>query len=167
MRDPARGIPLHAVRALALGTVPGSRRTGHADASRRQYDLAHRKLPALYNLHLDGVLPPRTAIVGVGRPAKSDDDYRAFAKDGITHFSRRPIDAGAWQTFGESLFAVPGSFEDSAVFASLGSRLDIIEHERGLPGNRIYYLAVPPMFGPITEQLARALFTRAAPRIRS
>ena len=31
-------------------------------------DLAHRKLlPALYNLHVDGLLPPRIAIVGVGR----------------------------------------------------------------------------------------------------
>jgi glucose-6-phosphate 1-dehydrogenase len=123
-------------------------------------DLAHRKLlPALYNLHLDGVLPPRTAIVGAGRPAKSDEDYRAFARDGVTQFSRRPIDDGAWQTFAESLFFVNGSFEDSAAFASLGSRLDVIEHERGVPGNRIYYLAVPPsMFAPITEQLARARF---------
>ncbi|MGC4083166.1 MAG: PEP-CTERM sorting domain-containing protein [Vicinamibacterales bacterium] len=31
-------------------------------------DLAHRKLlPALDNLHVDGLLPPGTAIVGVGR----------------------------------------------------------------------------------------------------
>src|SRR5690242_5481111 len=74
-------------------------------------DLAHRKLlPALYNLHLDGVLPPRTAIVGVGRPAKSDEEYRAFAKDGVTQFSRRPIDDGAWQAFAASLFFVNGSF---------------------------------------------------------
>src|SRR5712691_7948047 len=40
-------------------------------------DLAHRKLlPALYNLHLDGLLPPRTAIVGIGRPPMKDDKYR-------------------------------------------------------------------------------------------
>ena len=43
-------------------------------------DLAHRKLlPALYNLHVDGVLPARLAIAGVGRKEMSDDDYRAFA----------------------------------------------------------------------------------------
>jgi len=36
-------------------------------------DLAHRKLlPALYNLHLDGLLPPRVAIVGAGRGDMSD-----------------------------------------------------------------------------------------------
>src|SRR4029450_11566437 len=57
-------------------------------------DLAHAKFlpapptlpPARSTLHLDGVLPPRTAIVGVGRPAKSDEEYRAFAKDGVTRF---------------------------------------------------------------------------------
>src|ERR1700692_2060635 len=68
-------------------------------------DLTHRKLlPALYNLHVDGLLPPRIAIVGVGRKAMSDDAYREFAKDGVTQFSRRPLDAAAWQTFAASLF---------------------------------------------------------------
>ena len=124
--------------------------------------LAPRKPPpALFNLHLDGLLPPRTAIVGVGRPAKSDDDYRAFAKGGVTEFLRRPVDDAAWRGFAESLFFAAGSFEDAAAFSSLGSRLDIIEHERGLSGNRIYYLAVPPsMFVPVVEQLARARFVR-------
>jgi len=66
-------------------------------------DLAHRKLlPALYNLHLDGLLPPRTAIVGVGRKPMTDDQYREFAKDGITQFSRRPLDERAWETFAPS-----------------------------------------------------------------
>src|SRR5213592_309908 len=63
-------------------------------------DLAHRKLlPALYNLHVDGLLPPRIAIAGVGRKDTPDAAYREFAKDGITKFSRRPIDEQAWQTF--------------------------------------------------------------------
>src|SRR2546423_15266431 len=60
-------------------------------------DLAHRKLlPALYNLHLDGLLPPRIAIAGVGRKNLSDDDYREFAKEGVSKFSRRTIDEQAW-----------------------------------------------------------------------
>ena len=47
-------------------------------------DLAHRKLlPALYNLHLDGLLPPRVAITGVGRKSMTDDDYRQFARTGV------------------------------------------------------------------------------------
>ena len=122
-------------------------------------DLAHRKLlPALYNLHVDGLLPPKTAIVGVGRSAMTDDAYREFAKDGVERFSRRPIDEEAWHAFADALFFVAVSIEDPKGFASLGARLDIIEHERGLSGNRIYYLAIPPsLFVPTVKQgLARA-----------
>ena len=98
-------------------------------------DLTHRKLlPALYNLHLDGLLPPRTTIVGVGRPEMTDDKYREFAKDGVAHFSRRPVDDAKWPAFAESLFFVSGSLDDPAIFATLGSRLDVVEHERGVPG---------------------------------
>jgi glucose-6-phosphate 1-dehydrogenase len=123
-------------------------------------DLARRKLlPALYNLHLDGLLPPRTAIVGVGRAPMTDEAYRELAKAGVADHSRRPVDEAAWRVFAESLFVVGASLEDSGAFAVLGSRLDTIEHERGLPGNRVYYLAVPPsVFVPTVEQLARARF---------
>src|SRR3954469_23289213 len=70
-------------------------------------DLAHRKLlPALYNLHVDGLLPPKFAVVGVGRKAMTDDEYRGFARDGTTQFSRRPLDEAAWATFAPSLFIV-------------------------------------------------------------
>jgi glucose-6-phosphate 1-dehydrogenase len=120
-------------------------------------DLAHRKLlPALYNLHVDGLLPPRFAAVGVGRRDLTDEGYRAFAKDGVARFSRRPPDEATWQAFAECLFFVNAAIDDAG-FATLGSRLDTIEHERGLPGNRIYYLAVPPsVFVPTVQGLARA-----------
>ncbi len=123
-------------------------------------DLAHRKLlPALYNLHVDGLLPPRIAIAGVGRKDTPDAAYREFAKDGITTFSRRPIDEQAWQTFAAMLFFVKASLDGEQVLAPLGARLDIIEHERGLPGDRIYYFALPPaLFVPTVKQLDRARF---------
>ena len=123
-------------------------------------DLAHRKLlPALYNLHLDGLLPPRVAIVGVGRSGLDDNAYREFAKDGISRFSRRPLDAQAWDNFAPSLFFVPASIGEDHGLARLGARLDTVEHERGLPGDRVYYLAVPPaLFGPTVKELDRARF---------
>jgi glucose-6-phosphate 1-dehydrogenase len=123
-------------------------------------DLAHRKLlPALYNLHVDGLLPPRMAIVGVGRKATPDDAYRDFAKDGITKFSRRPLDEQAWSAFSKMLFFVNASIDGEQGLAALGARLDIVEHEGGLPGDRIYYLAVPPsLFAPTVKQLARSRF---------
>jgi glucose-6-phosphate 1-dehydrogenase len=123
-------------------------------------DLAHRKLlPALYNLHVDALLPPRTAIVGVGRKELADEAYRAFAKDGVTKFSRRPIDEAAWESFAATIFFVNASIDGEHGLAPLGARLDIIEHEGQRSGDRVYYLAVPPtLFAPTVQQLARARF---------
>src|SRR6266851_10494998 len=123
-------------------------------------DLAHRKLlPALYNLHLDALRPDRFAVVGVGRKHMSDDAYRAFAREGVEHFSRRPPDQAHWQTFADALYFVETDLEAPPAIATLGARLDTIEHERGLPGHRVYYLAVPPSkFVPTVNRLASARF---------
>ena len=129
-------------------------------------DLAHRKLlPALYNLHVDGFLPPRIVVVGAGRMPTTDEEYRAFARDGVAQFSRRPIDEQAWQTFASNLFSAHVELDQEHGLAPLGARLDIIEHERGLTGNRIYYLAIPPtLFAPTVEQLQRGRFVvKSAP----
>jgi glucose-6-phosphate 1-dehydrogenase len=129
-------------------------------------DLAHRKLlPALYNLHLDGLLPPRMAIVGVGRKDMDDEAYREFAKDGVKTFSRRPLDEEAWETFAPMLFFVNMAIDGEHGFAPLGARLDIIEHEGGLVADRIYYLAIPPsLFVPTVQQLGRARFVNREDR---
>ncbi len=123
-------------------------------------DLAHRKLlPALYNLFVDGALPANTAVVGVGRKEMSDDEFREFAKSGVQAFSRRPLDQGVWDRFAGSLFFSTAAIDQEQGLASLGARLDVIEHERGLQGNRLYYLAVPPsLFVPTVQLLARARF---------
>jgi glucose-6-phosphate 1-dehydrogenase len=124
-------------------------------------DLAHRKLlPALYNLFVDGLLEPRVAIVGVGRKEMSDDAYREFAKEGITRFSRRPIDETAWRTFAAALFVATADIDGETGMAPLGARLDIIEHERSLTAaERIYYLALPSsLFVPTVRQLQQARF---------
>ena len=127
-------------------------------------DLTRRKLlPALYNLHLDGLLPPRIAVVAAGRNTFTDEAYRAFAREGIERFSRRPIDERQWPAFAEALFFVTLDLQDPHAFPTLGARLDTIEHERGLPGNRVYYLAVPSsLYKATVEQLARARFVGPA-----
>ena len=125
-------------------------------------DLALRKLlPALYNLHVDGLLPPRLAIVGVGRKTLGDEAYREIAKGGISRFSRRAPEEAHWTTFARLLFFHTGSLDDPASYRLLGARLDTIEHEHGLPGSRIYYLAVPPSaFVTTVKQIAAARLIR-------
>ena len=123
-------------------------------------DLAHRKLlPALYNLHVDGLLPDHTAVVGVGRRDLNDDSYRQFARDGVKNFSRRPLDESQWSQFAGRLHFVNIDISQPGSLPTLGSKLDLIEHERGRSSDRVYYLAIPPtMFVPTVEQLARARF---------
>src|SRR5436309_11900855 len=109
---------------LAAGTAPPIAEPVSVVIFGGAGDLAHRKLlPALYNLHLDGLLPPRVAITGVGRKAWTDEAYRDFAKSGIESFSRRPLDDRTWQTFAACLFWANGSIDEDASLASLGARL--------------------------------------------
>lgn len=108
-------------------------------------DLAKRKLlPAAFNLALDSVLPDKFAIVGFGRRGLSDEEYRGVARDGISNFSRQSGDDKQLASFEESLFFVQGTFDDTDAFVRLKARLEKIEAERGIPGNRIYYLSIPP-----------------------
>jgi glucose-6-phosphate 1-dehydrogenase len=77
----------------------------------------------------------------------------------VERFSRRGLEEEAWQTFARQLFFVQVDLEATGALAPLGARLDTIEHERNLPGDRIYYLALPPSLFVVTvEQLARARF---------
>jgi glucose-6-phosphate 1-dehydrogenase len=130
-------------------------------------DLSKRKLlPGLYNLMVDGVLPARFAAIGFGKNTLSDEAYRGFAREGIVKFSRREIDEGAWDSFARSLFFQAGSFEDPQAYEALRQRLQAVDSQFGIPGNHIFYLAIPPDFiTTCVGSLQRAgLITNAADR---
>ena len=118
-------------------------------------DLSRRKLlPALYNLSLDGLLPANFAVLGMALNDLDDAGFRALAQAGIERFSRRQIDRARWSDFARGLFYVQGVFEASESFAILKQRLEKIEEECGIPGNRVFYLAIPPpLITTCVEQL--------------
>ncbi|MDH3692901.1 MAG: glucose-6-phosphate dehydrogenase, partial [Gammaproteobacteria bacterium] len=74
----------------------------------------------------------------------SDEDYRAFAREGIETYSRQPLDPKEWANYERSLFFLQGAFDDANAFLQIKNRLQEIESERGVPGNRIFYLSIPP-----------------------
>jgi glucose-6-phosphate 1-dehydrogenase len=122
-------------------------------------DLTHRKLvPALYSLVRDGQLPAGLAIVGVARRPLTDAAFRDTMRAAVDEFSRlRPADASTWEAFAPRLFYHATDFADVAGFQSLARRLEELDAQFGLRGNRVYYLATPPQsFAVIAANLARA-----------
>ena len=108
-------------------------------------DLTRRKLlPAIYNLALDGLLPESFAVMGFARRDLDDDAFRTVARDGVEKYSRRPLDEARWPDFERNIFYTRGSFDDASAYAELERRLEAVERERGIRGNRIFYLSVPP-----------------------
>jgi glucose-6-phosphate 1-dehydrogenase len=123
-------------------------------------DLSWRKLlPAVYNLNVDGELPSNFAIVGFGIGSKGDPEewFRQRAREGIEKFSRQPLDEGHWADFSRALFYVEGSFDDPSAYETLKQKLDAVDAEFGIPGSRVFYLAIPPqLVRPSVEQLKAA-----------
>jgi len=118
-------------------------------------DLARRKLlPALYNLAHEGALPERFHLVGVARKEKAHEDYRRECEEAIRRFSRRTPDENVLAGLLENVRYVPGTFDDDAVYATLGKELDDFETRAGEPLNRAFYLSTAPSFFPvIVEEL--------------
>ena len=121
-------------------------------------DLARRRLiPALYNLLLDGLLPPNYAVIGLGRKLMTDEEYRGTLREGIEKFSRQSLDEEKWTAFAQHVFYLKGENESADTYAALKTRAEEIERTFGLPGNRIYYLSIPPSsFAAVCEGLAQA-----------
>ena len=81
-------------------------------------DLTARKLmPALFGLHQGQYMPPELVIVGVGRRAKTDDQFRADVQQALTKFrARRGRAARRRETVPRT-----GSSTTAAISASPGS----------------------------------------------
>jgi len=109
-------------------------------------DLSKRKLvPALFELHRENQLPPATAIVGYARTGESDETYRAEMKAAVAEFARKkPVEEEEWTSFAARLFFFRGDLKIPKNYADLKTRLQAIEKVRGLPGDRLFYLAIPP-----------------------
>jgi glucose-6-phosphate 1-dehydrogenase len=132
-------------------------------------DLTWRKLtPALFNLHADGWMPERFAVVGLGRDAITDDAFRARMKDGVEKNSRsRPSDEAAWNDFAGNAVYRQIDVRDSDGFRGLARHLEEIERKWDAPAARVFYLALPPeVVADVARQLGGAGLNRPRARAR-
>ena len=125
-------------------------------------DLTRRKLmPALYNLKAEGSLGDHFAVLGVARRPMSADEFRTGMHDAVQEFSRLKPDPKIWPSFAAGLDYVSGEFGDPATLERVSMRLQQLDFQRGLEGNRLFYLAVPSSeFVGLMKSLASASLLR-------
>jgi glucose-6-phosphate 1-dehydrogenase len=121
-------------------------------------DLTRRKLmPALYNLTADGSIGEHFAVLGVARKPQGADEFRSAMRDAVAEFSRLKPEPEPWNAFATGLDYVTGDFADPATYERVSMRLQQLDFQRGLEGNRLFYLAVPSSaFAGILKGLAAA-----------
>lgn len=128
-------------------------------------DLAWRLVgPALFNLFLDGQLPPEFQLIGVDRNI-SASGLRDRWRDGIVQFSRRgaPSDA-IWQAFARRIDAHSMDLNDREQYAELKT---LLNNHDDKPDARVFYLAIPPsLFAAVADGLAGAGLHRDRLRTR-
>ena len=121
-------------------------------------DLTSRKLvPALYNLFIDGWMPDKFAIIGLGRTQQSDEQFRNLLLDDINKFSRSgKADTQKWKTFAAYVYFQVSEITEDKTYIEQAQRIKKLEAEWKEEPCVIYYLAVAPrFFTPIAENLAK------------
>jgi glucose-6-phosphate 1-dehydrogenase len=122
-------------------------------------DLTRRKLmPAFYTLACEGHLHPDTHIIGVARSDFSDEGFRERVYEGVVDYARlQPGICTLWDGVADRYTYLQGDYDDEATYTRLRARLNELDVEKGTGGNRLFYLATPPLLYPvIVEQLGNA-----------
>ena len=119
-------------------------------------DLAKRKLlPALFDLARHGCLAPRFRLLGFARSPMSDDDFRGKAAEAMKKTTGGSDDHA--KEFLQHIHYFKGEYDSPESFKQLSDRLDQLDKEGSLAGNRLFYLATPPeVYGHVIEQLGKA-----------
>ncbi len=118
-------------------------------------DLTARKLiPAVFNLSFDNLLPADFYLVGYGRKAIPDDEFRTMAGDAIKEFSRRELNSDVWNRVAANTTYVAGGYDERAAFDRLAQHISAIEKKLGREVQSLFYISTPPsVFAPILLNL--------------
>jgi glucose-6-phosphate 1-dehydrogenase len=117
-------------------------------------DLTKRKLmPALFHLHQTKLLPNELAIVGVARRPLGGE-FAQEMRAAVVEFGGAEASDPRLDEFVSHISYYPLKFDDPAGYGGLKAELERIDQERGIGGNRLFYLATAPeFFAPIIENL--------------
>lgn len=119
-------------------------------------DLAKRKLfPALYSLYREGKLGERFAVVGLARRPRTESQFRDDVHESIREFCRyKPGDSADWDAFASHFSYQSLDIGNVDGFRQLKAHTEELETKFGIPGNRLFYLALAPeLFGTVSHSL--------------
>ncbi len=109
-------------------------------------DLARRKLiPSLYRLITENDVADRCILLGVASGDLDDDTYRAWAREALEDAGLDDLDLESWcddNVHYQRLAREAPSYDE------VRRRIETIEADHELPGNRAFYLALPPPVFP-------------------
>jgi glucose-6-phosphate 1-dehydrogenase len=118
-------------------------------------------LPALYDLSYHACLAPRFRLLGFARTHMSDDDFRQKAGESLPKGNEEGADENQKVEFLKQLQYFTGDYDDPEAYRRLAQRLNELDGEGQLGGNRLFYLATPPEVYPhVIEQLNNAGLTK-------
>ena len=124
-------------------------------------DLAHRKLlPALVKLMAMPDDAPTCIIVGASGSDWSDEQFRETARASLSKKGFSDDTIRAWTD--RHLFYVCLG-RDYSNYDGLKARIEALEAAYDLPGNRVFYLSVPPRTYPDTIEKLGACGLNASP----
>ena len=103
-------------------------------------------IPALFNLYQKGELPELFTILGFGRRAWSDADYRGYVKGILEEYGTGRTPQETVDRFLRILHFQEGVFEDDASYTTLKQRVEVLDAEWGVCANKLFYLAVAPEY---------------------
>ena len=117
-------------------------------------DLARRKLlPSVYRVITENGVADRTHLMAVSRSEMDDDGYRLWAREALAEHGIEGPEVDAWCLRMHFHGLTPGAPDLNHVAA----RIADIEAHHDLPGNRAFYLALPPtVFPTVIDQLGNA-----------
>ncbi len=123
-------------------------------------DLAARKLiPSLLNLFIKGGLPDPFHIVGCGRTALNDQQFRDKLKNAVASIG--PLDHAKWTDFAATLYYRSVDYRNLDSIKGLAEFLRKLDQEQDTKGNRLFYLALPPtLYMPVAQMIGQAGLAR-------
>jgi glucose-6-phosphate 1-dehydrogenase len=130
-------------------------------------DLTSKKLfPALYSLAYRRLLPSRFGVIGVARTEETDEEFKARMKEAVQEHGRDEFRDDVWDALAEGMRYVATDFADEGGENAVVEALDQLDTERDLHGNRVYYLAIPPVVFPtVVRALGKRRTTKGWTRL--